>query len=119
MHGTLNILISLLGLIAAIPIPVSLAVNGGITYALWTRLRRERTSDHLIRIVKHSILFLWAWIAFSITFGLTFMFDELETTPGVRLVDGFIYGFHFAMAIFPLGFIAIAIPLVFFLRKTS
>lgn len=119
MHSTFNILITLLGLAAAIPIPVSVAVNSGITYAVWTKLRRERTNDHLIRIVKHTILFLWTWAAFSITFGLTFMFDELETKPGVRLVDGFIYGFHYAMAIFPVGFMAIIIPLAFFFRRTK
>ncbi len=119
MHSALNILISLLGLVAAIPIPVSLAANGGITYALWMRLRRVRTNEHLIRIVKHSILFLWAWAAFAITFGLTFMFDELETTPGLRLADGFMYGFQYAMAIFPIGFIAITIPLILFLRKAN
>lgn len=118
MHSTLNILITLLGLVAAIPIPVSIAVNGGITYAVWTKLRRERTSDHLIRIIKHTILFLWTWAAFSITFGLTYMFDELETTPGVRLVDGFMYGFHYAMAIFPVGLVIIYIPMLLLLRRT-
>ncbi len=79
-------------------------------------LRKQRSDALSIRIINHTLLFMIAWIAFSVIMGLMLTFDLLELTITEGLFGGFLYGFRVAMAIVPCGVLTCCIPIIWILR---
>jgi hypothetical protein len=110
--GNLNFM----GIVQAIPLPVSLTLNFAAIVSGWITINRKKNVLTVL-VVNHAALFLVTWTIFSMIAGLLITFEFLETTPNVKLFEGFLYGLHFAMTVMPLGVAICCVPLLWFFGR--
>src|SRR5689334_4217541 len=112
------LVLGLVGIAQAIPLPVSILLAGGVI-SFQTRALFVASDPQSLRITRHITLLLLSWTAIAIMMGLYQSFSLMEKEKTISLFDGFAFGLRFGFALIPLGFLFFCVPLLLWKRNTK
>jgi hypothetical protein len=105
-------------LIVMIPIPVSILATA-FTLSYFVYVLRKNADAEMLKIRKHIMLLLLAWIGAAMLAGFFVSSGILESTKDLSVIGGLGLGLRLGLILIPVGFLVLCLPLIIWMSLSS